>query len=107
MTRFLDGPAQSAKLMLRRAAYWLRVTECAGKIDALDQPEDTPNANEKLYAYMIAEKPSTCHVRMSGGRGGFYPIAVYRLSPVQPTDAQMRDTAAWKAWTETQPKPQI
>lgn len=105
MTRFQDGPAKGQVLMLRRAAMFLRVTEAAGKFDALDQLGDTPAPNEKLYAYAIAEQPAMSFVRMSGGRGGAYPIATYKFVTPQPTDAEMRGEDAWAAWTQKQPKP--
>lgn len=105
MTTFEDGPAKGQHLMLRRAARFLRVTEVAGKFDALDQPHDTPLSDEKLYAYEITAKPGMCHIR-SGKQGasGFYPIASYRFCSVQPTDKQMRSVMLWSEWCQLQPK---
>lgn len=94
-------------LMLHRAAYFLRVTEAGGKFDALDQPADEPMPGEKLYAYVVMEMPLLCHIRASGGRGGMYPMATYRLCDPQPPDATMRDNATWRKWAESQPLPQI
>ena len=98
MTRFDNGPAKGQTLMLKRAARFLRVTEEAGKFDALDQLCDEPRSTEKLYAYEITKFSGTCHVRMSGGRGGFYAMATYHFVEPQPTDAEMRTETAWDAW---------
>lgn len=100
MTTFTDGPAHSKTLMLHRAPFFLRVVMSPDDIDALDQPEDTPNANELLFAYRLTKLPGHCHIRASKGRGGFFPIAEYALIDPQPTDAQMRDRDQWVAWCE-------
>ncbi len=99
MTTFLDGPAKGQRLiMLHRAARFLRVCEEKGKWDALDQLTDSPKAEETLHAYEIAGPVGMCHIRASGGRGGFYPIAEYRMVVPQPTDKEMRDTKEWHDW---------
>lgn len=98
MTTFEDGPAKGNRLMIKRAPRFLRVVEDAGKFDALDQLTDTPAATEKLYAYELADNPTMCHINCGHGRGGFYPIASYRLFPNQPTDADMRTTERWSQW---------
>lgn len=100
MTTFQDGPAKGQTLMLKRAARFLRVVEADGKFDAIDQPDDKPAPNEKLYAYTVVGEVGHCHIRAGRGRGGFYPIATYKLVESQPTDAEMRDIASWHAWCE-------
>ena len=106
MTRFLDGPAQGETLMLRRAPILLRVTrDPMGNFDGLDQLEHTPEANETLFAYRRQGKPSICHIQKGGksGRreGGWYEYAEYKLEPEQPSDAVMRDNAAWQKWAQS------
>ncbi len=107
MTTFTDGPAKGQNLMLRRAPYLLRVclerdlTGAVVKCDALDQPEDDAGPGEELHAYRLTGRPVPCHIRASGGRGGFYQIGTYEVVPEQPTDAQMRDNAAWTEWCHT------
>jgi len=101
MTTFIDGPAAGQPLMLRRAARFIRVVESDGKWDALDQPEDTPKPDEKIYAYEVRGEVGSCHIQMRGkykGGGGFYPIASYGFVEKQPDDATMRDTAKWRQW---------
>jgi hypothetical protein len=68
----------------------------------LDQPEDTPRADETLYAYELTEHQGNCHIRASGGRGGFYPIAHFHLVQPQPSDAEMRSAKSWHTWCEQQ-----
>jgi len=100
MTSFIDGPAKGQHLMLKRAARFIRVVDEVGKWDALDQPEDTPKATEKIYAYQVHGDVRACHINRGGGRGGFYPIAEYRFIVDQPDDATMRDADRWRAWCE-------
>lgn len=106
MTTFTDGPAKGQTLSLRRAPVFLRVTEAAGKFDALDQLEDTPEPHETLHAYVLASKPGSMHLCVRGknrAAGGFYPLATYKLVENPPTDAVMR--AQWRAWTDQQGMP--
>jgi hypothetical protein len=103
MTTFQDGPAKDQALMLKRCACFLRVTIEGKTCDALDQPFDEPKAGEKLYAYELVELRGNAMVNFGGGRGGCYPIAYYRLAPVQPTDEQMRKTKTWQTWCAQQP----
>lgn len=105
MTTFEDGPAKGQRLMLKRAAHFLRVVEANGKWDALDQPTDTPQPGEKLFAYEITGKPGMVHLNCGGGRGGSYPIATYRFLKEQPSDAEMRDAQAWGRWCEQKSLP--
>lgn len=105
MTTFQDGPAKGQTLMLKRAAMFLRVVQNAeGKWDALDQPEDTPAMDEKLFAYEITGKPYMVHLNCGRGKGsGFYPGPSYRFVTNQPTDSQMRQASEWDAWCKRQP----
>jgi hypothetical protein len=100
MTTFEDGPAKGQTLMLKRAAVFLRVVESNGTWDALDQLDDTPKPEEKIYAYQIIGKPGMMHLNRGGGRSGWYAIASYRLISPQPSDTEMRSTDAWWDWTE-------
>ncbi len=103
MTTFEDGPAKGQHLQLHRAVKFLRVViNGAGKVDALDHPEDVPLADEKLIAYQVVGTPGMCHILNSGGRGGFFAIATYQVVPFQPDDETMRDTARWRNWCEVQ-----
>lgn len=101
MTTFADGPAQGKTLMLKRAPYFLRVVvDEAGKVDALDQPEDSPRPGETCYVYTCRGVLGSTSVRKTGGRGGIYPIADYMLSKTQPDAITMRQNARWVEWCE-------
>lgn len=98
MTRFEDGPARGQTLMLKRAAYFLRVVQGAdGKFDALDQLDDTPKPDEKLFAYEINGTPGMAFVDGTKCRGA-YALANYKVVKNQPTDVEMRTTEAWQEW---------
>lgn len=105
MSKFIDGPAAGVTLELRRAPVFLRVViDPAGKVDALDQLDDTPAANEKIFVYRIDPKTLfRAHVcrRSKGQRSGWIESGDYRLHPSQPGDA-VRETAAWQEWTTSE-----
>lgn len=117
MTTFLDGPAKGQHLMLKRKVRFLRVAfrpadnpatrakHHAARWDALDMPEDVPEASEQLYAYEAASNGGMCHINRGGGRGGFYSIQDYKFVPDQPDDATMRDRSKWVAWCESKATP--
>ncbi len=103
MTRFTDGPAQGKNLLLARSPLFLRVVLAAGdRVDALDQLDDAPAAQERIVLYRRASRDGTCHVdgRDARGRrvGRWYSCATYVLHDVQPEEAVLRDTVAWRAW---------
>jgi hypothetical protein len=105
MTTFSDGPAKGKRLMLRRTPIFLRVVVGPdGAVDALDQLDDEPRPDERLYAYRFVRDGGSVHInsRDASGRrnGGFYRIAEYAPVEPQPADDQMRAWAAWVAWTE-------
>lgn len=117
MTVFIDGPAQnngewiagsrplrrapSTPLLLKRAPHYLRaVLGPAGELDALDQLDDSPKAEETVVAYEMVGEPTICHInsgRRHGG-SGFFRGGRYRVVAEQPTDEQLRSTVAWRAW---------
>jgi hypothetical protein len=105
MTRFVDGPAHGATLLLQRRPmpFQLRVTVKPGPdgndaFDALDQLEDQAAPDEALYAYEVFGEVGWCHLNFGGGKGGFYAMACYRYILDQPDDATMRDNDAWAKW---------
>jgi hypothetical protein len=104
MISFADGPARGQVLSLSRAPKLLRVVECGGKWDALDQIDDEPEMLETIYVYRI--DPASVgrgHVslRGKGGRreGRWFIMATYHFIEEQPDDADMRDNAKWRDWT--------
>lgn len=87
--------------MLKRIPSCLRVTQDGDKFDALNELHDKPMASETLYAYeLIGNVMGHACVRASGGRGGIYPLAHYRLVQNQPPEVIMRDTLLWRQWVD-------
>lgn len=106
MVQFLDGPAQGVRLMLARAPIYLRVVRNhVGEWNALDQPDDTPEAGEAIFAYRRVGEAGSLHLdrRNKRGRrvGEWYQTGEYRVLE-QPDDATLRDTEAWRAWALAQ-----
>lgn len=104
MTKFIDGPAAGQTLMLKRTPKLLRVTQVGAKFDALNELEDVARQEEKLYCYVLSEYLGMAHINRSGGRGGFYPIAEYKLREQQPSEFQMYSNEAWARWCEATPE---
>lgn len=105
MTNFKDGPAEGVTLMLQRAPKYLRV--CYNKFakkednawDALDQLDDEPKRQEKLFVYRLIVSRGHVHIRACRpARSGFYEMADYGIVKEQPDDATMRDKHAWQKW---------
>ncbi len=103
MTHFEDGPAKGQTLMLKRTPFFLRVVEADGKWDALDQLNDRPLPEEKIYVYKRTGKPGMVHLNMGRkNHGGLFPMATYRVIDQQPRDADMRDNERWQRWCRGQ-----
>lgn len=99
MTTFIDGPAKGQHLMLRRSPKYLRVTEGPNdKWDALDNPDDTPLPEERIYVYELNEHLGMCHINAGRGRGGFYPIASYRYVELPTVINPLRANPIWNEW---------
>lgn len=109
-TTFIDGPMGGTGLDLRRAPNYLRVTrDVAGKVDALDQLDDTPRDDEHLEVYALTAPASMVFVCIRGkGRGGSggYANGHYRHVPLdQQLLETFRDNEAWREWASAQPDP--
>lgn len=103
MTTFEDGPAKGQNLALKRSPMFLRVvTDCAGKWDALDQPDDSPRREEMVFVYRLSGEPGWCHINRGRRGSGFYPIAIYHYVKPQP-DQGVRELADWIKWCKEQP----
>ncbi len=84
--------------MLQRAPVYLRVTEKAGKFDALDLLEDHPEPGETIYAYEQFGEPGVCFIDGAKVRGRFV-MAEYRICVEQPAQSVLSDTKSWQDWT--------
>lgn len=109
MVTFILGPAANVRLTLDRTPIVLRVVRSAGvpdKWDALNHLGDAPTPVEEVFVYLISHSgvEGTAFVdgrdKVTGGRKGWQmTTARYFYSPLQPTDAEMRDNDLWDAWT--------
>ena len=98
MTTFEDGPAKGQHLTLRRTPLLLRVTECDGNWDALNELVDRPAANEKLHAYVLKSNYGSAFIDGTKFRGRV-EIASYRhIATGAPSNAEMRDEDLWHMW---------
>jgi len=99
MITFVDGPAPGQTLVVRRAKFFLRVTFDGSKWDCLNEYFDTAAAGETLYVYLLIEKPTAVHLKMTKrSQSGWYAMARYRFLPEQPADADIRENASWRIW---------
>ncbi len=106
MTKFFSGPAHNQILSLSNSPPFLRVTkDTAGKIDALDQVDDTPRADEQITVYRLKGRSGGCFIdgRDKNGKryGRFEEIAEYVLYGVQPLDSIARDVEGEAASVHT------
>ena len=103
MTRFLDGPAAGAQLLLRRAPLFLRVTQNPrGRFDALDQVADDPQADETISVYQRVTAPTSFHVdgyrRKEGRIAEWFQGADYRAVAPTPDERILRNRELWQLW---------
>jgi hypothetical protein len=98
--QFHDGPARGQHLMLRSAPLALRVVESSrGNFDALDQPEDVANPQEKIHVYHRMGPATWMHIRAAKrSDGGRFWSGTYRLFDEQPADALIRARPDWLNW---------
>lgn len=106
MITFLDGPADKV-LQLRRAPLYLRVViDASGEVDALDQLDDKPKANEKSFAYKRKGPAGSYHLLVRGEHsrtcGGWWASGNYEVCDPQPSEDVMRDNAQWREWATQQ-----
>lgn len=74
------------------------VVNRAGEKDILDQLDDEPKAQEKVYVYVMVASGGTMHVRSRiRGMSGFYASAEYEW--LEDVDGELlRDNQAWHEW---------
>jgi hypothetical protein len=92
--------------MVKRAPQFLRAVKTEHlfseiKTDVLDQPEDAPAGDEKVYVYQIQGRAGTIHLNARGRDGkditGWWALASYRYLPDVDGEA-LRDNDRWQAW---------
>ena len=99
---FSNGPAGGECLNLARAPIMLRVViDPDGKIDALDQPEDSVRPGEAVHVYMLARASNVAFVDgvRGGRRHGWREVMSHYVHFAEPVPAEItNDNARWAAW---------
>lgn len=110
MLTFVDGPAKGCAdgLRVQRAPLYLRVVVAPiDEWDCLDQFDDEPEEQEKIFAYRRIGKAGQMHL-CCRGRGkdlsGYSALAQYALVQEQPSESVMRDRQAWRNWASERQK---
>lgn len=104
MITFIDGPAKGQTMDLARVPFYLRATHSESRgWKALEYPGDTPCPDESLHLYYFFKDTGAVHLdyrdRRTGQRSAkTVRCADYRLCPVQPGDAILRDYTRFHAW---------
>lgn len=100
MITLKDGPAQGSYAVKRAPLFLRAVVGPGNKQDVLDQLDDTPRADERVYIYRLEGEVGWAHVHFGGkdrARTGFYATGTYRhLADVD--GEALRETAAWRQW---------
>ena len=92
----VDGPCKGAYLVRRAPLYLRAVQNEKGETDLLDQIEDTPAENEKVFVYQLEGNTGTIHIH-GDKASGWYALAKYHYLP--DVDGQsLRDNPTWQAW---------
>jgi hypothetical protein len=94
-----DGPCKGT-FMVKRAPVFLRaVIDGKGETDVLDQVEDMPKKDEKIYVYKRVGLENMCHIKMvKRSESGWYALADYwQIKDVD--GEQFRDNSQWQMWT--------
>jgi hypothetical protein len=106
MLQLRDGPCKGT-FMVRRAPLFLRavlraqLVEGEGQTDVLDQLEDTPAADEKVFVYHRQGEAGAFHILARGKDGkalsGWYATGQYKHLP-DVDGEQLRDNGRWRVW---------
>jgi|GEM_PF-2209605 hypothetical protein len=101
-----DGPC-AGRYSARRSPYFLRAVRDTtnGKVDLLDQLDDTPRPTERVHVYEAFPGTISSDLRLAltivcppptGASGRYW----YRADV---EGEQLRDTDAWRTWARAQP----
>lgn len=92
----VDGPCKGNYLVKRAPVFLRAVHKENGENDLLDQVEDMPATDEKVYVYHMEGSPGTVHIH--GAKiHGWYALARYYYLPDVDGET-LRDNATWQAW---------
>jgi hypothetical protein len=102
MLTLIDGPCKGAYLVKRSPMFLRAVQNAKGENDLLDQIEDTPAEDEKIYVYLMEGNPGTIHIHGAKVHG-WYALAQYHYLPNVDGET-LRDNVTWQAWATEQMK---
>ena len=83
--------------MVKRAPFYLRGVTSEHGSDVLDQLDDSPSEDEKVYVYRLVGKVGHVHINRGRHGSGFYVAADYEYLP--DVDGELlRDNQEWQKW---------
>lgn len=98
MITLRDGPAAGTYLVKGAPRLLRAVVDADGKGDVLDNPTDTPEPTERIYAYARVGEAANVHINFGNRRkSGFYARADYTHMPSVDGE-KVRNNADWRAW---------
>ena len=104
MIRFTDGPAEDYCLKLQSAPLLLRVVRSAdGTLAALNLPQDLPEPDDEVFAYVRKGSAFVGHVDVSErGKRRSVPFlnATYQLLKYSPDESLMRQNDLWQSFCD-------
>lgn len=104
MITFRDGPAAELSIDAPDAPLLTRVTrDEKGEFYLLDEPDDTVEEGETVFAYVRCGEPFAGFVDYSDGRGRKgepFVLAEYRLLQHPPSDSILRAPGYWQAFVD-------
>lgn len=96
--QLLDGPCKGDYLVKRAPVFLRAVRKETGEADLLDQVNDLPAKNEKVFVYQIEGEAGWIHLKMAErSQSGFYALAKYRFMP-DVDGEELRDNTIWQDW---------
>ena len=95
--QLLDGPCKGDYLVKRSPVFLRAVKKGTGETDLLDQVDDTPAADEKVFIYHAEGMIGTIHIHGNKEVRGWWAMAKYRFMP-DVDGEELRDNTIWQDW---------
>lgn len=99
MITLIGGPVAGTYMVKRAPVYLRAVVGAAGQgKDVLNELDDSPGPDEKVFVYKLEGEALPVHLLMSPRRlSGFYMMGKYNYLP--DVDGELlRETDAWRRW---------
>lgn len=97
--QLLDGPCQGDYLVKRAPVFLRAVKKGTGETDLLDQLDDTPAKDEKVYIYHTEGIVGWVHIHGNKKVQGWWALAKYRFIP-DVDGEKFRNNTAWQEWAD-------